>query len=87
MTLNTGHVYSCKWKGERNYTFFNVVDRVTENRVYGACIGESFKSGQFEPCDDEPFDWGYDSWANPNNTIIDLGPYKSFYSNNPELFI
>ena len=87
MTLNIGHVYSCKWKSERYSTFFNIVDKIVKERVHGTCIGELFRSHQFKPCDDEPLDWDYDSWIDTDNIIVDLGPYKSFYSNNPELFI
>lgn len=88
MTLNIGHVYSCKWQRESDYTFFNVVYAAIEKGVRGRCLGESFQSGQFESCDIEvELDWRYDLWNDPNNTIIDLGPYETFYSNNPELFL
>lgn len=90
MTLNISHVYSCKWEREQDWTFFNVLDSVdtsVEEGVHGRCVGKSFRSGQFEPCNDEEYDWEYDSWIDPNNIIIDLGPYETFYSNNPELFL
>lgn len=88
MTFNTGHVYSCKWQFESDYTFFNVLYAATKKGVRGRCLGESFQSGQFKPYDDdEKCGWTYYSWNDPNNTIVDLGPYEAFYSNNPELFV
>ena len=90
MTLNIGHVYACTWQREKNYTFFNVIHSIDTAKlkgVFGRCIGESYMSGQFEQCNDEEVDWEYGSWTDPNNSIIDLGPYQTFYTDNPELFI